>query len=365
MIKGKGIYAWILNRCENGDMGIVVDRLKEAGMTHIIPKVADGIRGNINGNDAYLPNLTRLCHQAGIQVIPYHFVYGSQPAQEAVRIIAEMRKQPYDGLVINAEMAYRDLANPAQSAKIYCDAVKKELPDLPLALSSFRFPSYHRAFPFKTFLDYCDYNMPQVYWIKANGTVPSQVAQTIEEYKAYPPVPMIPTGAAFGEWGWVAVPEDQPIFVREVQRHGLAGCNWWEYYETFNLRPHLGQAVIAAKWEVGDLPPIDPMPEPLPGPFWGQCTAAVALTIRSAPFQIKGNEVGYLVAGEKRLVYKVDGIWWMIGENQWVSSNFMKRISDPVIPDPDPEPVPLGDLDWLMRIHTTDTGEHPLVGGGS
>ncbi|NLB54176.1 MAG: hypothetical protein GX811_00125 [Lentisphaerae bacterium] len=31
-MNGKGIYTWILNRCENGDMAKVVARLQQAGM---------------------------------------------------------------------------------------------------------------------------------------------------------------------------------------------------------------------------------------------------------------------------------------------------------------------------------------------
>ena len=333
-IQGKGIYIWQFRRSDGGNLTAIVDNLKKAGMTHVIPKIADGILGNINESAAYLPNFTHLCHQAGIQVIPYHFVYGRDPVNEAITVIRELKKQNYDGLVINAEVAYRDSYNPGYSARVYCDALKKELPDLPLALSTFRYPSLHRNFPFRVFLEYCDYNMPQVYWMQANGTVPQQLARTLEEYKAYPPVPMIPTGAAFKEHGWSAIPQDQKIFVDEVKKHGLAGCNWWEYYEAFNLQPQLGQAIVEAKWDVETLPIEGPQPEPVTYPFWAVCTAEKALNIRSQPWVETGNVVGYLLAGEKRLVYEQSGTWWRIGNKQWVSSNFMRKIDDPVTPEP-------------------------------
>ncbi len=35
MIKGKGIYAWILRRCENGDMVKVIAKLKQAATGYV------------------------------------------------------------------------------------------------------------------------------------------------------------------------------------------------------------------------------------------------------------------------------------------------------------------------------------------
>ena len=333
MIQGKGIYIWQLPRCDNGDMGITVDTLKRAGMTHVIPKIADGNYAYTR-NEPYLRNLIELCHRAGIKVIPFHFVYGSYPVAEAERAVVELKKYPYDGFVINAEGAYKALSNPSQAARLYCDALRSKLPDMMLALSTYRYPSLHRAFPFATFLEYCDVNMPQVYWMMANGTVPAQLSRTIKEYEAFPQKPIVPTGAAFKEHGWTAIPADQKVFVDEVKKHGLAGCNFWEYYEAFNLQPALGQAIIEAQWDV-ETEPIEPEPEP-PGLFWAVCVARYALTIRSQPVydQTGGNIVGYLEADQKRLVYAQSGIWWQIGEGEWVSSNYMQRLTDPVIPEP-------------------------------
>lgn len=225
-MQGKGIYIWILKRCEGGNMNAVVDRLKQAGMTHVIPKIADGTYSDVNGNWNYLPSFVSLCHKAGIKVLGYHYVYGVNG--EAQRAITELKKLPFDGLVINAEHQYRDNPNNKVLAKAYCDQLKGALPNMKLALSTYRFPTLHAKFPYREFLAHCDWNMPQVYWMSANGTVPSQLARTIAEYKAFPQVPMIPTGAAFAEHGWKAIAADQKIFVMEAKKHGFSGCNWWE-----------------------------------------------------------------------------------------------------------------------------------------
>lgn len=335
MIKGKGIYAWRLERCEDGDMAEVVKTLKRAGMTHIIPKIADGSY-EYKSNTPYLKNLVTLAHREGIQVIPYQFVYGSYPESEAIRAIEELRKYPYDGFVINGEAAYKALANPSDAAKRYCEALRRAFSDLMLCLSTYRYPSLHREFPFRTFLDYVDVNMPQVYWMQANGTVPHQLERTMMEYMQFPDVPIIPTGAAFKEWGWVAIPDDQRIFIEQVKMNELSGCNWWEYYHAFNLLPQLGQAIIDTPFEVDEPEPVEPAPEPPDDTFWAKCTATYALTIRSTPRVETGNIVGYLMRDEKRLVYEESGIWWRIGEDQWVSSNYMERLPDPVEPPPPP-----------------------------
>lgn len=248
MLRGKGIYIWILKRCEGGNMTAVVDRLKQAGMTHVIPKFADGIYGNINDNDDYLPALIEGCHKEGIKVLGYHFVYGS--TGEASTAIRGLQKFDFDGLIVNAEGAYRDNPNNKALAKLYMQGVKNAFPNLKIGLSTYRFPTLHRNFPFKEFLEYCDWNLPQVYWMKANGTVPEQLARTIDEYKSFPRAQMVPTGAAFAEHGWKAIPADQFIFVNEVKKHGLLACNWWEYHEAFGKHPELGEALIGAQWEV-------------------------------------------------------------------------------------------------------------------
>ena len=259
-LKGKGIYAWILERCEGGDMAAVVSRLKQAGMTHIIPKIADGVTIDVNKNDSYLPDLVEHAHRAGIKVLGYHYVYGSRPADEANRAIAELKKLPYDGLVINAEIEYRDLVGNAVAADLYCNRIRQEFPDMLFALSTYRYPFYHRNFPYNAFLKYCQVNMPQVYWMKANGTVPYQLNRTIEAYREYTPRPIVPTGAAFAEHGWTAIAEDQRIFIQEVEKHGLSGCNWWEYWEAFHRNPELGNAITNTPFKIGEIPEVPSEP---------------------------------------------------------------------------------------------------------
>ena len=329
-LRGKGIYAWILERCEGGDMKAVASRLKSAGMTHVLPKIADGI-STYTRNWLYLPALVDQCHKVGIKVIGWQYVYGTRPAAEADRAVAELNRLPFDGFVINAEQEYRDLANNDQAAKIYCERIRASYPDILLGLSTYRYPHYHRRFPFTAFLTYCDVNMPQVYWMQANGTVPRQLADTITAYRLYPPKPIIPTGAAFAEHGWTAIPGDQGVFVDEVLKHGLSGCNWWEYYEAFHKNPQLGQAIAAAQFAP---------PEEETVLFRARCITT-ALNVRSGP-GAGYEKVGLLRMGDEVDVYEVsDNNWYRLGAGLWCSGyeKYMERLPEPE-PEPEPEPDP-------------------------
>ena len=243
-LTGKGIYAWVLSNCERGNMTRVVDQLKEAQMTHVIPKIADGVVDDSNGNNLYLKTLVDLCHKNDIQVLGYHYIYGRNPIGEARSAIRELEKLPYDGFVINAEHEYRDMQNGATAARTYCDYIRQKYPNLPFALSTYRYPSLHRNFPYNAFLSYCQYNMPQVYWAKASGMAAHQLSRCISEYQNYVNVPMIPTGAAYQEWGWVATPQDQEDFINAAIQNKLVGCNWWEYRHAFHINPGLGERII-------------------------------------------------------------------------------------------------------------------------
>jgi hypothetical protein len=360
LVKGKGIYIWQLWR--SGPVEQIVANLVKAGMTHAMPKIADG-NYEYAGNSPYLNEFVSRSHEAGIKVVPFHFVYGAFAKSEAVRVIQELRKYPYDGLVINAEVAYRDLENSAAAAQIYCETLREAFPDLPLYLSTFRFPSLHRGFPFKTFLKYMDGNMPQVYWMQSNGTVPGQLKQTIEEYSKLTTIPMIPTGAAFNEHGWGAIPEDQKIFVSEVKKHNLQGCNWWEYRHAFVLRPELGQAIIDSPFEVEDEdPPVEPPVED--AIFRAECVTE-ELNVRATPDYPDGKYVRSLFMGNRVYVYEErfnDGInWFRIGQSEWCSGHekYMKKLDEPV--EPPQELTDKQKLDILWELHYPEGWEERWV----
>ena len=102
---------------------------------------------------------------------------------------------------------------------------------MPLALSSYRYPSYHRQLPWVNFLDRCDYNMPQVYWIKSHNNAAEQLQRSVNEFKQMRPFrPIIPTGPTFKEHGWVPYEHEIHDFMQAAKKLDLPAVNFW-YWE--------------------------------------------------------------------------------------------------------------------------------------
>jgi hypothetical protein len=351
MITGKGFYTWVLDRCEKGDMELLATKAHDYGFTHLIPKISDGFYV-YERNEDYLSSLVYHAHKKSIKIIPFCFVYGTYPDLEAKRVLDQLRKYPYDGLVINAEGAYK---NRHSQAELFCKIIRDEYPDMLLVLSSYRFPSYHREFPFNEFLKYVDLNMPQVYWMQGDGTVPGQLRQCLSEFRSpgFIQRPILPTGAAFSEHGWVAKPGDVKEFIYQCIQLGFPGCNFWEYYHAYHLHPELGEAINSIPWSVDD---EDEEPQP-PENVMYVIEMLGNLKIRTGP-SVNDEETGsYALRGEVHHATEEKNGWYNIGKG-WISGNTqwtrITEVENEPEPDPEPEPVTLESLDErLKRVEKT------------
>ena len=87
------------------------------------------------------------------------YIYGNYPDQEADIAVKRAIELGVDGFVVNAEHEFKQ-PNKAGAASRFMNNLRSNLGSMPIALSSYRFPSYHASFPFTNFLERCDYNMP-------------------------------------------------------------------------------------------------------------------------------------------------------------------------------------------------------------
>jgi len=126
----------------------------------------------------------------------------------------------------------------------------------PKALSTFRYPEVHPKFPYREFLDGCDLNMPQVYWMQASNSE-EQLVECLNQYAKFDDTPIIPTGSAFCEHGWCATSGEVNRFSRKVQELELQGVNYWEWAATRNAG--LWPVVRDFVWEETE-PPVEPPP---------------------------------------------------------------------------------------------------------
>jgi len=316
-LEGKGCFLYVVSYVEGSNPNVIpsvaerqahavrlAEAAKSAGLSHVLIKVADGIypynrrrKNPVTGEIIFNSTLadatddcilvTKELQNRNIKVYGWQFVYSRFPTKEAEMAIQRMRELDLDGWVVNAEYAHKTIINgveawsPPQTmiAKVgeYMAAVRAETLRLkiPLGLSSYKFPSSHPSFPFSAFLEYCDFNMPQVYPVgdPRPDAHSIQLEKSIREYMAInPDIKQIPTGGAYSQgyqvrgvtYSWVATPEQVTDFFAACERMGIEAANVWEWYAAAVRFPPLWNALAEYPWP-GEiiLPPAgegDPLP---------------------------------------------------------------------------------------------------------
>ena len=273
--KGMGMYIWdilrLIDHC--GSNEAIADLLVKGGIEHALVKVANGVyASNQQGNvDLVAPLITAL-RAREIQVWGWHYVYGEFYDAEAQRSLEMIERHRLNGFVINAEVEYKYRTSQAVS---YVLALQAGAPDVTLALSSHRFPTYHREFPWEQFLSRVDLNMPQVYWIGAHNPS-SQLRRCVAEFQSgdWPACPIIPTGAAFrdnqtidpdtGDW-WEASEADVAGFINTAREIGYNSMNFWELGNTLLFVPELWDVIKSLTEAGNDEEPEDEDDDPSDG----------------------------------------------------------------------------------------------------
>jgi hypothetical protein len=252
-LNGKGFFIWQIPSCESGDATRIAARAAAAGLTHVLIKIADaGNAYNIdkNGKDL-IPPVVAALHARGIQAWGWHYVYGYDPTAEARVAVQRTLALQLDGYAIDAEAEWQ-YSGRAAVARTFCQSLRAGLGSLPIALSSFRFPNYHTAFPWSAFLEYCNYNMPQVYWEGAHNGA-DQLQRSYDEFRKISPWrPMIPTGPAYSNYGWRPAASELTAFLQKALEIGLTGANFWSWdYSTQPSYVDLWNAVANFPWPPG------------------------------------------------------------------------------------------------------------------
>ena len=258
-IKGKGYFLWKIPQVLGGDPVAIAEKAVEAGLSHILIKIADGADWIYNYDEEedidYVTPLRNALRDVGIQPWGWHYVRGDDPIGEASLAISRMQTLDLDGYVIDAEREYKD-SGKNQAAKIFMDELRRELPKTIIALSSYRYPLQHPQIPFSEFLEKCDLNMPQVYYEQAHNPE-QQIERCIEQYSQIDPVrPMISTGPAYSNNDWRPSAYETNRFMDKVRELGQTAVNFWSF--DYALRKEMSDvwgAIAAYDW------PYDP-PQP-------------------------------------------------------------------------------------------------------
>lgn len=251
-LQGKGFFIWKIPDCEGGNPAEIASVAQAAGLTHVLIKIADEIYPvNIDRytNTDLIPPVVQSLKAKNIQVWGWHYVYGDNPVGEANIAVSRTLSLGLDGYVIDAESEFKQSGKEA-AARTFVNELRNGLPNLPIALSSFRYPSYHPQFPWSVFLEKVDLNMPQVYWEQAHNSG-DQLRRCVQEFQAKTLVrPVFPTGPVYKANGWRASPIEIVEFLDTAKALNLAGANFfaWDYRKT--ILSELWDAVAAYSWPV-------------------------------------------------------------------------------------------------------------------
>lgn len=253
-LQGKGFYIWQILRTEGGSASAIANLAVQAGLTHTLIKIADGNRAyNLDPNTGadLVPPVLAALRDRNIEVWGWHYVYGYDPEAEAAIAIQRIQQLGVDGYVIDAESQYEEPGRDA-AARLFMSLLRAALPTFPIALSSFRFPTYHPTFPWQAFLELCDINMPQVYWVDAHNPG-DQLIRCLREFEAITPFrPIIPTGSAYLQGDWQPTPAEMVEFMDTARDLNMAAANFWEWAHTRLYLPALWTAIADYDW------PVDP-----------------------------------------------------------------------------------------------------------
>lgn len=261
-LDGKGMYLWRIQRVAGGHEGssppspqAVVRKAKDAGFRHIDLKIVDGPYDyNVENGVDLAAGVVQESRAMGVEPVGWGYIYGRDPIAEADAAIRRVRQLKLKIFVVNAEVEFKT-PGMGKVATIYMQRLREGLPDVMIGLSSYRYPSMHKPFPFEEFLAYCNFNMPQVYWVK-NYNPAVQLRKCIAEYGALRVQrPIIPTGCAYPEGSWKPTPEQIIEFLDECKAQNVQGANFWEWYYAEKLIPELWPAISNYRWED---------PEPIP-----------------------------------------------------------------------------------------------------
>jgi len=255
---GKGSFLWMSSRL--GDPNAAIDKMLAAGVQRIDIKISDGhlpFELNRETGFDYTAMMIPLLRKAGIHVTGWSYIYGYSPEyvrSEARMAIQRLKELQISDFIINAEVQFKR-PNHDKYADYFCRDLRNALPDLCVGLSSYRFPTLHRDFPWSAWWPYVDFHSPQVYWINADNPI-GQLDRSMRELKALNDIPFFPAGYGYGE---TSAPE-MNLFDIEVKKRGLKGITWWEWYYIQD-NPEFYEAFKSHDWDTG---PVVPEPDPEP-----------------------------------------------------------------------------------------------------
>jgi hypothetical protein len=227
-LKGLGLWIWRTEHCEGGDAERIASRAATTGLSHIVLKIADGAQPYPSDSLRDLtPKVVAALQERSIQVWGWHYLKGSNPAAEAQIAVQRIKDLNLNGYVADVESEFKKVS--PEAVQEFFKTLRDGISSLPIALSSFRYPSYQRDLPWLALLEGVDFVMPQVYWEQAHNPG-AQFMRSIDEYARQTPAkPYFPVGSAYSMNEWRPTASDLAEFIQTARDLGLNGASFFNW----------------------------------------------------------------------------------------------------------------------------------------
>jgi hypothetical protein len=300
---GKGMFIWIIEDVFGGDLQAIAERAVALGLAWVSVKVAHGesTEYDYHNPDPVVEGLVNVLHAENIQVWGWGSVYGDAPLPEAHTAIERIQRFNLRGWLIDAEGQYAQL-HKAEAARQYMAELRTALPELPIGLCSYRFPSLHQELPWSAFLEACDFHAPQVYWAESHDAG-AQLRRSVQELTMLKDLPVVPVGAAYREHGWQPQIWELDEFNQTAKELDLPGVTWWRWGSAEDLG--FAEVIAGHDWaRPGQPPEVDNRYR----------VTAVALNLRSKPVVRNNTKLAVLPHGHlvTKLGVAPNEQWWRV-----------------------------------------------------
>jgi hypothetical protein len=229
--QGSGMWIWYLSQSEGGDVAAIAARAKEAGMSTVFVKSADGT----HPWSQFTPELVSELHAQGLHVCGWQYLYGTYPVTEA-RAGAAAAAAGADCLVLDPETEYQ---GRYASAQRYMNELRAETGEgFAVGVASFPYVDYHPDEPYSVFMGPggAQVNVPQTYWKTIGGGVTTVSTHTFVHNRIYGR-PIAPLGQSYDK-----PPAGEIARFRSLwAAWGAPGISYWSWQSTADgTWPHLG-----------------------------------------------------------------------------------------------------------------------------
>jgi len=236
---GKGIFIWQASKYYIPDPEVEAVKIKAAGFKWVAVQTCDGYMTQWPLTIIPIINALRA---KGIVVWSWGMDYSNGPNAEgwgySEGVIAGHHRRMLDlaGHIADPE-AWLKRSRGAVGMEWYYQGLRDVGGEVSIGMTSYRYPTLHRTFPWVQALAGVDFVCPQVYWERAHNPL-SQLDRCVVEYRHFTDAPIIPIGAAYGVTGWEPMVNDLNEFRYGVDYHNLPGYAFWNW-RTLSRRPKL------------------------------------------------------------------------------------------------------------------------------